>query len=773
MADNRTDFEKQEEQLRSILLRILIGLFIAVASLLFAIFIPFYPISFAVVLAIALGALAYRAPALSLGLMFFFNMPGYIYQGGFSIGMVVTMGMVCLVATLACLGRPGACLVIAAGVIAGIMMFTPAYFLSIPLLVSVILFRARGIATGSPAAIMVFLAVYNSFLILTIKPGNPAAIVPLFQQVKFPLQPPLSVIELSQMVTALKESLDRTPDLLKSITVYWPLLAQDPSGSVGLVGRPLGFILYFITALSIAVAFGTLSIFRWMAARDLGTRYMPWLAPTLSLIIADVGFLFPLSTLRESMGYTTTLSGNTPIYLVMATVGIGLAGSAIELGLKGRDTTLEYRQKLTTLFPQVKSGQEGLQKKLSSIRELSPQVDFHDEEKLLALATQELGYLEGRVGSLPTTDLQTKIKTFSDIQDNLQKSQGESEQKLLQSYDESKEKYDTYISRSFDLGISGIEVFRAMPTTELGPLGFERVKEEQKKLNEAFDNLGQCLVAIGKDTASLIATEVDQEFKPFGLDIAQNYLATRHSQEAVDSMLSSFLTMRDILDKAASGLVPSVEGVVRTWDAMIKGEAIQTLNMMGDEDLAHSLLALKPALDKIVVSNKEEKYFSKLVLLVRNVRELNQSVSSIVTQVIARIKEREKIIESKVPQGFDWEKNNYLPQRIAEVQEQLARKPKEASLGNRLMNIELALNTIGEGVALIRQYIFENEFLINFANIQYLISLQIEKQGQVSTTDLPVRDKYAHRYLVLYTRNHYDRVSFDSRLGILTTLDKI
>ncbi len=763
MADKKHDFEQQEERLRSVLLHGLIGFFIALASLLLGLLLPFYPLSFTVIVALALGVLAYKYPAIALGLMFLVNLPGYLYQGGFPIEVVVAAAAVFLAATLTCAGRPGACLVIAAGVIAAVMMFTPIYFLSVPLLVSVILFRARGIATGSPFAILVFLAIYNPFLVLSLKLQQPTDVVPLFQRVIFEPKNPIFTVELAQMAAQLKEAMGASKDVIKYLTIYWPFAP---------VGRMLGIVLYVDIALSISVAFGTLSVFRWMASHDLGTRYLGWIAPTLSLLIAAAMFILPVSTLAPSFAYTTTLQGNVIALYIMATVAIGIAGSAIEYTLKIRDTTLEQRHRLTSLIPEVKAGQQDLEKKLSSIRELAPQVDFHEEEKFLALAMQETGYMEDRVGALPAADLETKIKLFDDLGDKLKKAHPETEHRLLQYYGESKEKYDTFVARALDLGITGFEVFRGKPAVDLGPLGFDAIKGEQAKLNEAFDNLGKRLVVVGQETAELISGEVDQEFKPFGQDIAQNYLATGHSQEAVDSMLSTFLTMRDILDKAATGVAPRVEGIVKIWETSVKNEAVPTLGMIGDEDLARKMLALKPLLDNVVVSDKQEKYFAKLVLLVKNVRELNEASKTIITQVLARIREREEIIEKKVPTGFDWEKNLYLPQKIAEVHDQLGRKPKEASLPNRLANVELALNSVCEGVALIKQYIFENEFLINFANIQYLISLKVEKDGTVATKDLPVRDKYAHRYLVLYTRNNYDRVTFDSREGLLKTLGK-
>ncbi len=772
MAENKLDFEKQEERLRSISLRGLIGFFIAFASLLLGIFLAFYPLSFAVILALALGALAYRAPAVSLGLMFFLNLPGYLYQGGFPIGLVVVASLVFLAATVPCVGRPGACLVIAAGVIAALMMFTPIYFLSLPLLISVILFRTRGVGTGAPGAIAVMLTIFVPFLALGITPQTQTDIVPLFQEIPFEPRDPISVIEFGQIFNQLKNAVGSSANVIKNLTFYIPMLLTEYENVV-LVGRPLGFVLFFVIALAISVAFGTLSIFRWMESNAFGPRYLNWIAPTLSLLMADAAFLVPTLTLDTSFAYTTTLQGNIVALFVLATLAIGLAGSAIEWLLKSRDITLEQRQRLTVLIPEVRGGQHDLEAKLSSIRTLATQVDFHAEEKLLAMAAQETGYMEDRVGTLPAPDLEAKINTFSDLEKNLQKAHPEAEQKLLQYYDESREKYETFLARATDLGVTGIEAFRGKSAAELATLGFERAKEEQARLNEAFDKLGASLVALGKETAELISTEVDQEFKPFGLDIAQNYLTTGHSQEAIDSMLSTFLTMRDILDKAATGVAPKVEGIVQTWESAIKAEAVPTLRMMGDEEFAEKMLALKPALDNIVVSDKEEKYFAKLISLVKSVKTLNEAIRANIARLLVRIRDREEIIESKVPPGFDWERNIFLPQKISDVRDQLARKPKEASLPNRLANIELAVNALCDGVALIKQYIFENEFLINFSNIQYLISLKVQKDGSVATRDLPVKDKYAHRYLVLYARNHYDRVVFDSQTGVLTTLDQV
>ena len=87
------------------------------------------------------------------------------------------------------------------------------------------------------------------------------------------------------------------------------------------------------------------------------------------------------------------------------------------------------------------------------------------------------------------------------------------------------------------------------------------------------------------------------------------------------------------------------------------------------------------------------------------------------------------------------------------------------------MNIEMALKSIGEAASLIQQYIFENEFLINYSSMESIINFELEKQANVSIKELPVKEKYASRYLGLYARYHYDIASFDSRLGILRSVE--
>lgn len=779
MAENIVDFEKQEEQLRSILLRILIGVFIALASVLFSLIIPFYPASFAIILALALGALAYRAPVLSLGLMFLLNMPGYTYQGGFGVVLVVAVCLVFLAATLSCLNRPGACLAIATGVIAAVLMFTPVYFLSIPLLVSVILFRARGVATGGVTAILVFLAIYNPFLLYNVDLGKPPVDVPLFGRVQFEFNASIFSIELGRMFKELKDAMGTGPEVAKFLDFYYFFFSGRPSPENPKVlvyapsGRMLGVVLYLIIAFSIFSAFAVLSAFRWLESREFAKKYLPWIAPTASLLIADAAFLIPLSTLSASFRYTTTLKADTTLLFILGTVGIGIIGSIIEYRLKTRDVSLELRQELHLLLPEIKKTREELQNKLSSIRSVAAQADFHSEDKLLTVYAQEMGYIDGRVGSIPTQDLSQKIALFTDMQQNLRKSYGEAEQKLTQFYNESKEKYDIFISRVKDLGLFGIEVFQGLSAAELSQLGFERAMQEQAKLDEYFDKVGEYLVTIAKESSLLISAEVDREFKPLGLEIAENYLKTRHSQEAIDSALAALISMKEVLDKAALGLNPRIAAVTHTWETVIKSEAVTTMRMVGDGELAQSLLGLKPGLDKLSVCDREKRSFTELIQLVTTIKELNQYINSVFSQLQARTREQEKVIESKVPSGFDWGKNEAVLQKMTEAQEKLTKTSREASLAASLMNVEQALKSIGEATELIKQYIFENEFLINYSNIEYLITLKLEKDGAVTVKSLPIKEKYAHNYLVLYARKHYDRSTFDSHLGVLKPVEAI
>ena len=59
-----------------------------------------------------------------------------------------------------------------------------------------------------------------------------------------------------------------------------------------------------------------------------------------------------------------------------------------------------------------------------------------------------------------------------------------------------------------------------------------------------------------------------------------------------------------------------------------------------------------------------------------------------------------------------------------------------------------------------------NEFILNYINIEPLISSLIKIDGKVLPTQLPVKSKYAIQYLQLFAIGK-KKISFDTKTSIL------
>ena len=753
------ELQEQSARLRKIILRILEPLFILIAGLLVFTTLPYFPYELSIIFSIVIAAMAFKMRSTAVLLLFALAMPGYIYQGEFPPLILGIVGGTLFIVSMTCIGAPGTALGVASGTIAAMLMFTPAYFLSIPLVIGVALFRTRGIKVGVAEAILVFLAFYLPFVVPADHIVDPSSgIAPLFGEVDFASKSPASVVELNQIFNHLKDSINANEFIFENIGIYWPI-----EGS----GRLLGFILLFSLIGAIFVAFFALSLIEWFRQRIEEYRYINWLAPTFALLAANLAFLIPIMALKGPFIYSVDLGPLSIFGFLVATVVIGNAGSAIDHWLTRHERLLDLRYRLENQMDEIEETKARLQKQIRTTKSMCPTIDLFAERSISDRCQQEMAFISANIEAMDTETMNEKLKMLSKIQHELNDALQQVSAKLLVYIDDSRHNYRDLTSQAIQFGFSfDKDAMAHFPKRHFQD--DEAALEEQQALNEKFHEISNVVISSGIEISQMVKAEVDKEFVDVSMDVAQNLFGSGSYPEAIEAALSSMKTAEHLVNSATSDLASELDKTIKGLQEMIRTSLVPAIEATNDPKLVSSFNAEFVKLEKLRFPAQPGRKLIARLQVVKATRELFEWTNIVIGQLYDKINALEDEIDSMVPSGYSWGKSEFIPPDARELAESRNPRMGRTTLDASMDAIKIAIQTIEEEASIIRHHMAVREFVINYPNIEYLLDEKMRLQRFARVDELPVKENYAMRYLQLYALKHYRDITFDSRTGVLS-----
>ncbi len=754
-----TELKEQSARLRQVLLRILEPLFILAASLLLLILIPYFPYALSVFLSIVIAVIAVRARSAAVILMFALAMPGYIYQGGFPAIMLGIVAGTLFIVAMTCIGAPGTALGVATGTVAAMLMFTPAYFLAIPLLIGVALFRTKGIKVGVTEAILVFLAFYLPFIIPWAETIDLSAeVVPLFGQVDYASQSPASVVELSQIIDQMKDSLGSNPHVLDNMAVYWPIEGT---------GRLLGFVLLFILIAAIFIAFGALSLVDWFRERVEERKYINWFAPTFALLAANLAFLIPIFVLKSAFIYEVNLGPVALFGFLVATIFIGNAGSAVEHWLNRHERQIDLRFRLEDIMAAIGEMEASLGKHIGQVKTICPSIDLFTEKFVGEKCRQELAFISANIEAMDPATMNDKLNLLAGLKKELSDALHQVSGKLLVYIDDSRHDYRQLMSQATEYGFVFDGKDFEVTFSKQHFADDESALSEQLGLNRKFEELAQIMVSSGTEISRVVKEEVDPEFIDISMDIAQSLFESANYLEAIEASLSAMSTAERMVEDATVDLAGSLDAAIKGLQATIKTSIVPAIELTNDPALASNFNAEFVKLEKLRFPVRPGRKLIDRLQVVKAIRELFDWTTLVIDQLFAKINALEEEIDSMVPSAYSWGKSEFVPPDARGIVARRDGKMIKSTLDASMAAIRITIRTIEEEAAIISHHMAVREFVINYPNIEYLLEERLKMQGIARLEEVPVKSEYAMRYLQLFAQRHYQHVIFDSRSGVL------
>jgi hypothetical protein len=760
-ATAKKDIKEREAQFHTLLEKICASFCVGIAALIGFLFVPILPAAVAVLLAITLGALTYKVPVLAIMVMFFGLILGYTYQLELPVLIVITLSITFIIISVSA-KSPEYIIGVSCGVITAMLMITKFYFLALPLMVAIPLFRGRGRYLGSTGAIIIFLLMFVPFLVYGYQAQQP---VTLFNSINFTTKPPLQLVDLNSIFTvlnkAIPDSTQQVTQFLDKLNIYFPIpLHSSPLGN-----RLLLFLLGGLLAASTAVAFGIIMLCRWLVRREVGEKILPWVSPTAAIIVAEAVFFVTFNSMTKPFSYQ--INQNTAFIAgsIGAAIILGVVGSLIEYWLSRRDLFVALSQTYLDLLPSVKTRLETVSEQTKITKSNCHTIDVITEDAFLRGVEQELLLASPETRHMGIDNLREKVSLFEDKEIKLDQTSIDIAGKLRRYYEDSRQRYRECVNSLSRFGYSFGETMNASNSVPLHSLDISTLIMEQRKLNSLYQTTATAALKNAEQLQNIIHTEIDGEWKSLGIEIGRNYFNQHNYNETLETLLPEFSRMDQSVSEATERLNEKFVSELIDLRNILTDSFIPTLEQIGDNTSKNMYAEVVSTLTALAPSSDRKIRLIDLGSWIAETHKLAEIINEIITDISRRLNAMEKDIENRSPIGFNWGKNLQTQEDV----EVLVTSYNNgwSNVADRLNKIENAIKLIKAGIPLIIQYAHALEFMINYINIEYLIDEKLEQGRSVVALDIPVKMDYAQQYLRLYAENHHGQVFIEGGTGKL------
>lgn len=720
------------------------------ASLILYCLLPYYPIAMALLLALVPAALGYRWPAAALSLMLLFAAPAYSYQlGGEPWAAYAAVGTAA-VSPLCVRWLPGALIGCLAGVVAGTLMLTPYFYLSLPLLAGVTLVRPRGAAIGGLVAVSVFLALYMPFLFLQQAPASPGETVPLFAQVDYAQQPRLDHIGPDALRAALR---GQTDSGVAATTGFSPYFVEGWSG-FALVIAMLGAFVAIPSALGLS---------RLTRGSSVALR---GLTPLLSPLTAGLVFLVPLLLLRGPLGYHTGFDEWESI-VALAGVVLVLGGVALaaEICLHRRSWRSGLTGSLSVLLLELREPLNVTRERLQQVASVCHKVDLEDEksslsqcEEQVALATESLGVMRPRAMHMRRNELLSIRSRLLNLQLGI-------ESKLFRHLDDCGNDFKHAVDGARELGVMDSPQAARMVSFAHNDHDFDSALAAQRRLNGVFEELAGRLVKAGDMVAAIVKAEFDPELSLPTIDISHGFLDRGQFDEAARIILEDLRIADGRTENHIAGLADRTIGTADRLREIIDTRLVAMSELIGDSQSIARCYGAVGELEAAISSVRGSRTLADLVGIVLESHRIADVAMSVVRELANEINNIKADNDRRCPARYGREASGDALRDVQELLASIESALSAESIGARLTAVEQSLHTIEEQAEAVKQHSLTNEFLMNFPIMEHIIDERLRFSQAVESAQLPADAKHALEYLLMYAAKNYSDITVDPRTG--------
>ena len=758
---------EREQQYRKNLKKILFSTTIFLFSLIVLYTVPLYPIPIVFLISILSAVIGFRSIVSGFSLSFLLFIPAFLYQTSIPFWWLLLSFFIIGVFIAKSLNNPSNILTIIVGMTAASLFLTSYYFVSIPLMLVYALIQKSDELSKNVGLLFSFLILFIPFnalgfanqlsINLNTRPEKIYSLIsdstlPIFSKIIYETNPRL----LSFNEFALSESLSGVFSLQNNIfNSYLFVLIDD-------------LVLLFIPILLI-LSFSFINvldkIWPWMDERGVELSILPSFSYVVTLIFGTLFFIVPLQTMQIPFDYSTGFNSSDSFKSIISagTLGLAISLSSINLSRRteGAELTELVKEECNTYLQNIDNSHS----ELEEIQNICPGIDINAEITSLGEFKEELSITLDGLYTLTYSGLKEKSEKIQILHNSQVNNTDSLQLKVLNYHNDQLDKCKDMLVKLEKLGIGNLPTINSDHLSYDDDLAFSDVLSNQHELNDYLLEVSQNTIRVAESLVTVVQKEFDNTLEFTSISISENFISQGKGGQALDTLLVTIASLHKRYHQIMQKTITSLKRLIERSLKMHEYNIIPLNESLGQE----------PAdVETIDVAKQIQTHYDELstfsgILYLPDVMAilsfLENGTHTVIGELMRLLREFEKRNDTRVPLDFQWGKDTQL---ISEIESSLRRldDKSQSDLSDRLSNIEYGIKIIENEATTLKKYLIMNEFILNYVNMEPLISSLISIEGKVIPRQLPVKNKYAVQYLQLFAYGK-SKVTFDSSKNTL------
>ena len=758
---------EREQQYRKNLTKILFSTAIFLFSLIVLYTVPLYPIPIVFLISILSAVIGFRSIVSGFSLSFLLFIPAFLYQTSIPFWWLLLSLFIIGIFVTKALNNPSNILTIIVGITAASLFLTSYYFISIPLMLVYALIQKSDELSKNVGLLFSFLFIFIPFnalgfanklsINLTTRPEKIYSLIsdstlPIFSKIIYETNPRLR----SFSEFAPSESLSGFFSLQNNIFNSYLFVLID------------NLVLLFIPILLI-ISFSFINvldkIWPWMDERGVELSILPNFSYVITLIFGTLFFIIPLQTMQIPFDYSTGFNSSDSFKSIISagTLGLAISLSSINLSRRteGAELTELVKEQCNTYLQNIDNSHS----ELEEIQDICPGIDINTEITSLGEFKEELSITLDGLYTLTYSGLKEKSEKIQILHDSQEDSIDSLQLKVLNYHNDQLDKCKDMLVNLEKLGIGNLPTINSDHLTYDNELAFSDVLNNQHELNDYLLEVSQNTIRVAESLVTVVQKEFDNTLEFTSISISENFISQGKGGQALDTLLVTIASLHKRYHQLMQKTITNLKRLIQRSLKMHEYNIIPLNESLGQNSTDVETIDVAK---QIQVHHDELSTFTGILYLpdVMAILEfLENGTHTVIGELMRLLREFEKRNDTRVPLDFQWGKDTQL---ISEIESSLRRldDKSQSDLSDRLSNIEYGIKIIENEATTLKKYLIMNEFILNYVNMEPLISSLISIEGKVIPRQLPVKNKYAVQYLQLFAYGK-SKVTFDSSKNTL------
>ena len=758
---------EREQQYRKNLKKILFSTAIFLFSLIVLYTVPLYPIPIVFLISILSAVIGFRSIVSGFSLSFLLFIPAFLYQTSIPFWWLLLSLFIIGIFVTKALNNPSNILTIIVGITAASLFLTSYYFISIPLMLVYALIQKSDELSKNVGLLFSFLFIFIPFnalgfanklsINLTTRPEKIYSLIsdstlPIFSKIIYETNPRLR----SFSEFAPSESLSVFFSLQNNIFNSYLFVLID------------NLVLLFIPILLI-ISFSFINvldkIWPWMDERGVELSILPNFSYVITLIFGTLFFIIPLQTMQIPFDYSTGFNSSDSFKSIISagTLGLAISLSSINLSRRteGAELTELVKEQCNTYLQNIDNSHS----ELEEIQDICPGIDINTEITSLGEFKEELSITLDGLYTLTYSGLKEKSEKIQILHDSQEDSIDSLQLKVLNYHNDQLDKCKDMLVKLEKLGIGNLPTINSDHLSYDDELTFSDVLNNQHELNDYLLEVSQNTIRVAESLVTVVQKEFDNTLEFTSISISENFISQGKGGQALDTLLVTITSLHKRYHQIMQKTITNLKRLIQRSLKMHEYNIIPLNESLGQNPTDVETIDVAK---QIQVHHDELSTFTGILYLpdVMAILEfLENGTHTVIGELMRLLREFEKRNDTRVPLDFQWGKDTQL---ISEIESSLRRldDKSQSDLSDRLSNIEYGIKIIENEATTLKKYLIMNEFILNYVNMEPLISSLISIEGKVIPRQLPVKNKYAVQYLQLFAYGK-SKVTFDSSKNTL------